>query len=72
MFGNMDKEVFYDSQGSGLALLDNWQEAAGAGEDGLRKLLERVVQQVLEMELAAFLEVEPHERTAEGKGYRSG
>lgn len=53
-------------------LLGIWQEATGEGEDGLLKLLQNVVQRVLEEELAAFLKAEPHERTEERMGYRNG
>jgi len=53
-------------------LLGIWQEATGEGEDGLLKLMQNVVQRVLEEELAAFLQAEPHERTEERMGYRNG
>jgi transposase-like protein len=53
-------------------LLGIWQEATGVGEDGLLKLMQDVVQRVLEEELAAFLQAEPHERTEERMGYRNG
>ena len=53
-------------------LLGIWQEATGVGEDGLLNLMQDVVQRVLEEELAAFLQAEPHERTEERMGYRNG
>ncbi len=53
-------------------LLGIWQEATGEGEDGLLKLMQHVVQRVLEEELTAYLQAEPHERTEERAGYRNG
>ena len=53
-------------------LLGIWQEATGEGEDGLLKLMQDVVQRVLEEELAVFLQAEPHERTDKRMGYRNG
>jgi len=53
-------------------LLGIWQEATGEGEDGLLKLMQNVVQRVLEEELATFLQAEPHERTDDRTGYRNG
>ena len=53
-------------------LLGIWQEATGEGEDGLLMLMQNVVQRVLEEELTAFLQAEPHERTGERAGYRNG
>ena len=53
-------------------LLGIWQEATGEGEDGLLKLMQHVVQRVLEEELSAYLQAEPHERTKERAGYRNG
>lgn len=49
-----------------------WQEAAATGEDGMRRMMERVVQQVLEAEMTSFLGAEAYERTGERKGYRNG
>jgi hypothetical protein len=37
-------------------LLGIWQEASGEGEDGLLKLMQHVVQKVLEEELTAYLQ----------------
>jgi len=53
-------------------LLDLWQEASEEGDDGIRRLLETVVQRVLDEELTAFLGAESHERTAARQGYRNG
>jgi len=53
-------------------LLGIWQEATGEGEDDLLKLMQHVVQKVLEEELTAYLQAEPHERTEERAGYRNG
>lgn len=49
-----------------------WQEAAASGDDGMRALVERVVQQVLEAEMASFLGAESYERTSERRGHRNG
>lgn len=49
-----------------------WQQAAQEGDDGMRRLVERVVQEVLETEITRFLEAEPYERTRERRGYRNG
>lgn len=40
-----------------------WQQAAQEGDDGMRRLVERVVQEVLESEITPFLQAEPYERT---------
>ncbi|MCJ7502295.1 MAG: IS256 family transposase [Acidobacteriia bacterium] len=49
-----------------------WQQAAQEGDDGMRRLVERVVQEVLETEITRFLQAEPYERTRERRGYRNG
>ncbi len=49
-----------------------WQEAAAAGDDGMRRMVERVVQQVLEAEMTSFLAADSYERTGERRGYRNG
>lgn len=49
-----------------------WQEAAAAGDDGMRLLVQRVVQQVLEAEMTSFLGAESYERSGERRGYRNG
>jgi transposase-like protein len=53
-------------------LLGIWQEATGEGEDGFLKLMQNVVQRVLEEELTTYLKAEPHERTEGRTGYRNG
>lgn len=53
-------------------LKTTWQEAVAEGDDGMRRMLERVVQQVLEAEMTSFLGVESYERSGERKGYRNG
>ncbi len=42
------------------------------GPEGLAKLLETVLNQVLEAQLTEHLGASPHERTAERQGYRNG
>jgi transposase-like protein len=49
-----------------------WQEAASEGDDGMRRMVERVVQQVLEAEMTSFVGAESYERTGERRGYRNG
>jgi len=59
-------------QAQDTKVLDVWQEASEEGGDGIRVLLETVVQRVLDEELTAFLGAESHERTEERRGYRNG
>ncbi len=49
-----------------------WQAAAASGDDGMRALVQRVVQQVLEAEMTSFLAAESYERTQGRRGYRNG
>lgn len=49
-----------------------WQAAAIDGDDGMRALVQRVVQQVLEAEMTSFLAAESYERTPGRRGYRNG
>lgn len=49
-----------------------WQQAAQEGDDGMRRLVERVGQEVLESEITHFLQAEPNERSRERCGYRNG
>ena len=49
-----------------------WQAAAASGDDGMRALVQRVVQQVLEAEMTSFLAAESYERTPGRRGYRNG
>jgi transposase-like protein len=53
-------------------LLDVWQEAGAEGDDGVRRLLETVVQRVLDEELTAFLGAEAYERSDARQGRRNG
>jgi putative transposase len=53
-------------------LLDVWQEAGAEGDDGVRRLLETVVQRVLDEELTAFLGAEAYERSDARQGHRNG
>jgi transposase-like protein len=53
-------------------LKEVWQGAVAAGDDGLRRMVERAVQQVLETEMTAFLGVDSYERSDGRRGYRNG
>ena len=53
-------------------LREVWQGAAAAGDDGMRRMVERVVQQVLEAEMTSFLAADSYERSGERRGYRNG
>jgi putative transposase len=53
-------------------LLRIWQGATSEGEDGFLKLMQNVVQRVLEEELTTHLKAEPNERTDVRTGYRNG
>jgi transposase-like protein len=53
-------------------LLTIWQQAGEQGDDGLRRLVQSVVQQVLEAEMTAFIGAEPYERNAGRRGQRNG
>jgi len=59
-------------QAENTKLLDLWQGAVDEGDDGVRRLLETVVQRVLGEELTAFLGAESYERTEGRGGYRNG
>ncbi len=59
-------------RGNDTELKEVWQGAAAAGEDGMRRMMERVVQQVLEAEMTSFLGADSYERSGERKGYRNG
>ena len=49
-------------------LRELWQGAAAAGDDGMRAM----VQQVLEAEMTSFLGAETYQRTGERRGYWNG
>ena len=55
----------------GIEIVAGWQDGAG-GEDFLRGLVERVVQQVLQAEMTSFLGADSYERNAERRGWRNG
>ena len=54
----------------GIEIVAGWQGAGG--EDFLRGLVERVVQQVLESEMTSFLGADSYERNGERRGWRNG
>src|SRR5512146_1335811 len=58
-------------KGQGSEILEGWQGGIG-GEDFLRGLVERVVQQVLEAEMTSFLGADSYERNGERRGWRNG
>ena len=58
-------------KGQGIEILTGWQGGVG-GEDFLRQLVERTVQQVLEAEMTSFLGAETYERNGERRGWRNG
>ena len=49
-----------------------WQEASRQGEDGFRRVVEQLVQGILEEEMTAFLGAEPYQRAEGRQGYRNG
>jgi putative transposase len=58
-------------KGQGIEILAGWQAGAG-GEDYLRELVQRTVQQVLEAEMTGFLGAASYERNGERRGWRNG
>ncbi len=58
-------------KGQGIEILAGWQEGLG-GEDFLRELVQRTVQQVLEAEMTSFLGADTYQRTGERRGWRNG
>ena len=58
-------------KGEGIGIVEGWQGGWG-GEDFLRGLVERVVQQVLEAEMTSFLGAGTYERNGERRGWRNG
>ena len=58
-------------KGQGIEILTGWQGGIG-GEDFVRQLVERTVQQVLEAEMTSFLGAETYERNGERRGWRNG
>jgi putative transposase len=58
-------------KGQGIEILSGWQEGVG-GEDFIRALVERTVQQVLEAEMTSFLGADAYERNGTRRGWRNG
>jgi transposase-like protein len=58
-------------KGQGIENLAGWQEGLG-GEDFLRELVQRTVQQVLEAEMTSFLGAETYQRNDVRRGWRNG
>jgi transposase-like protein len=58
-------------KGQGIEIVSGWQAGLG-GEDFLRGLVERTVQQVLEAEMTSFLGAEAYQRNVERSGWRNG
>ena len=54
-------------KGQGIEIVAGWQEGLG-GEDFLRDLVQRTVQQVLEAEMTSFLGAGNCERTGDRRG----
>jgi putative transposase len=56
-----------------IALLDQLGKAASGGDvDFLRSAVKAMAEALLELEVAAKLGADPHERTSERLGYRTG
>ena len=55
----------------GIGIVSGWQEGLG-GEDFLRELVQRTVQQVLEAEMTSFLGAESYQRNDVRRGWRNG
>jgi putative transposase len=58
-------------KGQGIGIVEGLQGGFG-GEDFLRELVQRTVQQVLEAEMSSFLGAGSYERTGERRGWRNG
>jgi transposase-like protein len=58
-------------KGQGIEILSGWQAEIG-GEDFLRALVQRTVQQVLQAEMTSFLGAETYQRNGERRGWRNG
>jgi len=55
----------------GIGIVSGWQDGLG-GEDFLRDLVQRTVQQVLEAEMTSFLGAESYQRNDARRGWRNG
>ena len=53
-------------------LLNLWQEALQEGDDPVRKLLQTLLQRIMEEELTQHLNAQPYERSPERCGWRNG
>ena len=58
-------------KGQGIEIVSGWQAGLG-GEDFLRGLVERTVQQVLEAEMTSFIGAETYQRNDVRRGWRNG
>src|SRR5665213_1749652 len=58
-------------KGQGIEIVSGWQEGLG-GEDFLRDLVQRTVQQVLEAEMSSFIGAETYQRNDVRRGWRNG
>jgi len=58
-------------KGQGIEIVEGWQDGLG-GEDFLRGLVQRTVEQVLEAEMTSFLGAGSYERTGDRRGWRNG
>jgi len=58
-------------KGQGIGIVEGLQGGFG-GEDFLRELMQRTMQQVLEAEMTSFLGAETYERNGERRGWRNG
>jgi transposase-like protein len=58
-------------KGQGIEILEGWQAGLG-GEDFLRELVQRTVQQVLEAEMTSFIGAESYQRNEVRRGWRNG
>ena len=58
-------------KGQGIEILSGWPEGLG-GEDFLRELVQRTVQQVLEAEMTSFLGADSYQRNDARRGWRNG
>jgi len=58
-------------KGQGIEIVSGWQVGLG-GEDFLRGLVERTVQQVLEAEMTSFIGAETYQRNDVRRGWRNG
>lgn len=60
------------TQKKDIAKTPDWKEIFGSGPDGLRSLVQEVVQEVLEAEMDETVGAQKSERTPDRVGYRAG